>query len=390
MKGAYNLILMIGCYFMVNGIYVPAMPNIAEYFHVEGTSIRETITIFQAGALLSCILAGFFADYIGKKNFLLIGLSTATLGSLTCLVASDINFLLLGRFMQGMGAATGFMMGFALAVDLYKPHETLKIIALNGIITSMISVFIPFIGGNLTEFWDWRATFIFITPLFAFALINSARSIPSSANVAKSDLDLSQGMREVVLLSTNKTYLGYAMLNGIFVGALTFSISFLPFFFKNIINLSEDYIGLAIGFAIWFPFGISSIYSVKLYDKFGIDKTISYALFICFASAVALIFTALFFQTQTLIILAFIYTYFLGFGLMYSGSITKSMSIYKELTTKASAIRTIMISFFSFCGSLLAQIANDTELLHLAFALTGTVILSMLFFVFRTKKLKFY
>jgi MFS family permease len=180
------------------------------------------------------------------------------------------------------------------------------------------------------------------------------------------------------------------MLNGIFIGALTFSISFLPFFFKNIINLSEDYIGLAIGFAIWFPFGISSIYSVKLYDKFGIDKTITYALFICFASAVALIFTALFFQTQTLIILAFIYTYFLGFGLMYSGSITKSMSIYKELTTKASAIRTIMISFFSFCGSLLAQIANDTELLHLAFALTGTVILSMLFFVLRTKKLKFY
>jgi hypothetical protein len=41
------------------------------------------------------------------------------------------------------------------------------------------------------------------------------------------------------------------MLNGIFIGALTFSISFLPFFFKNIINLSEDYIGLAIGFAIW-------------------------------------------------------------------------------------------------------------------------------------------
>ena len=74
MRVGYNLILIIICYFIVNGIYVPAMPDVADFLAQGGPTVRASMTLFQLGALLDCIAAGFIADCIGKKNFLVSGL----------------------------------------------------------------------------------------------------------------------------------------------------------------------------------------------------------------------------------------------------------------------------------------------------------------------------
>jgi MFS family permease len=382
MKGAYNIIFIIACYFIVNGIYIPAMPNTAEYFSVSGETIRTTMAYFQFGAFIMCIIAGFFADGVGKKNFLLLGLGIAIIGSIICLESSSVTQLMIGRFLQGVGAATGFMMGFALAVDLYKPDETLKIIALNGIIVSIISVIIPYIGGNLTHVWNWRATFIFIIPLFFIALISSIKFFPKEANI-QTPLDLRKGLLDYAKLLTSKTYVCYAMLNAIFLGAFIFSLSYLPFFYKNSLHLEENIIGLLIGTIIFFPFGLCSIYSVRLYRRFDIDRSIYIGLFICFIGAAIVTITAYTFQESILLNLLGTFIYYGGFGILYSGSISKSLSIYMDLTTKASALRTIMISFLSFIGGFVAQFASDGNLMHYAIVLLFATVLSTLFFLFR-------
>lgn len=382
MKGAYNIIFIITCYFIVNGIYVPAMPNVAEYFHTGGGIVRESMTLFQLGALISCIIAGFFADHIGKKKFLVLGLSTAFAGSLLCMLTPNLTLLMVGRFLQGIGAATGFMMGFALAVDLYEPKETLKIIALNGIIVACASTFAPYIGGYLTHLWGWRVPFILMAPLFAIALINSIKTIPKQSLLHNS-LNLKQSLSEYIRVATNKTYICYAVLNAIYIGGLTFSISYLPFFYKNTLNLQESHIGLLVGAAIWLPFGVTSVFSTYLYERIGIDKSIYFALFLSLSGSVLVIFTAHTFQDILLPNLIGTVLYFLGFGMLYSGSISKSLSVFMSLTTKASSLRTIMISVFAFIGGLGAQYASDKNLMYYAAMLAFTTGLASLFFYLR-------
>jgi predicted MFS family arabinose efflux permease len=386
MKGAYSIVFIIACYFIVNGIFVPAMPNVALYFQISGELTRETMTFFQLGALISCIIAGFFADAIGKKNFLLLGLFIAVIGSVICLISPSINLLFLGRSLQGIGAATGFMMGFALAVDLYKPEETLKIIALNGIVVACISVFIPIIGGIITSIWDWRATFVFIIPMFMIALINSFIGIPEAANIHREKLNLHQGLLDYIKVGTNKAYLCYAILNSIFIGGLIFSLSFLPFFYKNLLHIQESKIGLLIGTAIWLPFGLCSIYSVRIYSKLGIDKSIYLGLFTNFLGSSVMIFTAYLFQESLALNVLGAILYFGGVGILYSGSISKSLSVFMNLTTKASSLRTIMISVFSFLGALIAQYVSEAHLMSFALVLMGSTMLSTLFFLSRGRE----
>jgi DHA1 family bicyclomycin/chloramphenicol resistance-like MFS transporter len=383
MRGTLNIIFIIACYFAVNGIYVPALPNVAEYFHTSGEIIRETMTFFQLGALISCIIAGFLADSVGKKNFLLLGLCVALIGSVLCLITPNVTFLIIGRFLQGMGAATGFMMGFALAVDLYKPEQTLKIIALNGIIVSCISVLTPAIGGIITSQWDWHATFIFIIPFFVIALINSATQIPKEANIHREPFDLRQGILDYVKISTNRNYICYAILNALGIGTLTFSMSFLPFFYKDSLHVQANEIGILIGLSIFLSFGLSSIYSIRMYKKFGIDKSIYLGLFTSFAGASLMILTAYAFPRALMPNIIGTILFYLGFGTFYSGSISKSLRIFMDLTTKASSLRTIMISFFSFIGGLTAQYANEKNLMHLAIVLMATTLLNTLFFISR-------
>ncbi len=383
MKGAYNLIFIIACYFIVNGIYVPAMPNVAEYFHAGGGVVRQSMTLFQLGALISCIAAGFFADSIGKKKFVILGLFTAFAGSCLCLIAPSLNLLMIGRFIQGIGAATGFMMGFALAVDLYEPKETLKIIALNGIIVACASTFAPYIGGYLTHIWGWRVTFLLMAPLFVIALLNTIKSIPKHTPLHNYHTNMRQSLKEYIQVATNKTYLCYAALNSIYIGGLTFSISYLPFFYKNTLNLQESYIGLIIGAAIWLPFGITSIGSTLLYEQFGIEKSIYFALCLSLCGAIIVGLTAYVFQDAIIPNLIGTIMYFLGFGLMYSGSISKSLSVFMNLTTKASSLRTIMISVFAFIGGVGAQYASDKNLMHYALMLVFTTGLAAVFFFAR-------
>lgn len=386
MRIGYNLILIVICYFIVNGIYVPAMPDVAEFFNASGSTVRASMTLFQLGALLACIAAGFIADSVGKKNFLVSGLSIAVLGSLMCLSAGNLELLFAGRFLQGAGSAIGFMMGFALIIDIYEPQARLKLIALNGVMLSLASILIPYLGGNLTKIFNWRASFVFILPVFAFALLNVIKDVPAKANVRKPNFSPIQDLSDYMRVFTNRTYLCYVIINAIFIGCITYCISFLPFFLKNSLNQTEDYIGIFIGIAIWMPYGIGSYYSVKLYNRFGVDNVLRFGHIVCAISAVSMVFMAYAFETELLMIAAIITTFYLGFGIMYTGSISQSMSVFLDLTTKASSLRTILISFFAFFGGLGAQYSSDKNLMHLAIALIITTILSSLFFVSRGVK----
>ncbi|MBP6985839.1 MAG: MFS transporter [Alphaproteobacteria bacterium] len=386
MRIGYNLILIIIGYFIVNGIYVPAMPDVADFFGADGSTVRASMTLFQLGALLACIAAGFIADSIGKKNFLVSGLATAVLGSLMCLSAGNLELLFVGRFLQGAGSAIGFMMGFALIIDIYEPQNRLKLFALNGVMLSLASISTPYIGGNLVKMFNWRASFVFILPVFAFALFNVIKDVPAKANIRKPTFSPMQDLLDYIRVFTNRTYFCYVVINAIFIGCITYCISFLPFFLGKTFHLTEDYIGIFIGITIWMPYGIGSYYSVKIYNKFGVDNVLGFGHIVCAITAVSMIFMAYAFETQLLMIAGIMTMFFLGFGIMYTGSISQSMGVFLDLTTKASSLRTILISFFAFFGGLGAQYSSDNNLMYLAIAMIVTATLSSLFFVFRGVK----
>lgn len=385
MINMYNILLMIACYFTSNFIYSPALSAVSDDFGISSELTKATMTMFQTGALLSCFIAAFFADFIGKKNYLVLGLTLATFGSVICIFAPDIYTLMIGRFLQGFGAAVGFMMGFALAVDLFKPEDTLKIIAINGISVAVISIFSPYLGGYLAAAFSWHYCFVFITPFYLLSLFASYRYLPQEANNRTPQLNLIRSLKESRTILSSRTYLSYSSLNGLFLFNSIFILSFAPFYYKTHFQLSSDEIGMLIGLTIFFSFGLSSTASIWLNRRYHPDNMIFAGLSIgLFASILLMISSFIFPELLSINILAVSISSF-GAGVLYAASISQSMRVFPELTTKASAIRTVILTAGSFMGALVAQNVSEEYPSNLALTLLALSIIGITMFNIREK-----
>lgn len=383
MGKSYGLALGIICYYMANFIYAPVLPDVATYFDASSDIVKATMTYFQVGAVISCILAVFFGDYIGKKNFINAGLLLAVSGSVICMMSSTVNLLMVGRFLQGIGAATGMMMAITLMMDLFEPMIAVKIIAITGAINTTAAIFVPYIGGLFSGLFNWRSTFVFISILYMITLIFNLKNLQSKSNVRKPDLALAQSVHELIKIAKNMRYLSYASLSSFLNAGLVASLTFLPFYCKAHLKLDEGNIGIIIGIAIFLPFACGSFLSIKLYDRIGIDRTIKLSLLACAVGASTMILTGFVAPYSLPLIVIANVLYFGGFGTLFAGTAGESMKIFKELTTKASSLRIIMITICSAFGALIAQNIGDEQLIAFGTLLIMTVIACAIMFMMR-------
>ncbi|GAL12781.1 multidrug resistance transporter Bcr/CflA family [Vibrio astriarenae] len=149
-------------------IYLPALPEIGAEFHVEPTLVKDTITWFMIAMGVGQLFAGPLADSVGRKQVALIGASIYGVASVLAWFSSSIEWLLVARILQGLGACATSVAAFASVRDIYGAKESGKMISyLNGIIC-FIPAMAPILGAWLTEWFGWRANF---TTMAVFALV---------------------------------------------------------------------------------------------------------------------------------------------------------------------------------------------------------------------------
>ncbi|QIA64612.1 Bcr/CflA family efflux MFS transporter [Vibrio astriarenae] len=149
-------------------IYLPALPEIGAEFHVEPTLVKDTITWFMIAMGVGQLFTGPLADSVGRKQVALIGASIYGVASVLAWFSSSIEWLLVARILQGLGACATSVAAFASVRDIYGAKESGKMISyLNGIIC-FIPAMAPILGAWLTEWFGWRANF---TTMAVFALV---------------------------------------------------------------------------------------------------------------------------------------------------------------------------------------------------------------------------
>lgn len=96
---------------IISDIYLPLLPSIAIYI---------------LGFAASQLFYGPLSDGIGRRRPLIAGLSFCLIGSIICFVASDINVLLLGGFIQGIGAGATLRLPSAILGDTFEAEKLAK------------------------------------------------------------------------------------------------------------------------------------------------------------------------------------------------------------------------------------------------------------------------
>ncbi|WP_195723501.1 multidrug effflux MFS transporter [Vibrio furnissii] len=143
-------------------IYLPALPQIAQTFHVEHALAQDTITWFLFAMGVGQLFAGPLADKLGRRTVALGGISIYAVSALLAWSAQSIEWMLTARLLQGFGACATSVAAFATVRDIFGPQRSGKMISyLNGAIC-FIPALAPILGSWLTQQFGWRANFSFM------------------------------------------------------------------------------------------------------------------------------------------------------------------------------------------------------------------------------------
>lgn len=159
----FFLILVVGCLTQfATDIYAPSLPALSDYFGTLLKLPQFSLAIYMAGVALSQLIYGPLSEGFGRKAPLLSGLLIMMVGSLMCVFATKIEWLIIGRVIQGIGAGAGASLWRAIFRDIYTAEELAKYGSYAVLIVIFIVPMAPALGGYLQHYFGWRASFVFI------------------------------------------------------------------------------------------------------------------------------------------------------------------------------------------------------------------------------------
>jgi MFS family permease len=112
----------------------------------------------QAMSTAACApILGKLGDVIGRKTTLLLGIAVFTLGTVLSALAKSLVFMLVARFIVGVGTAAMAPVIMAYIVTRFPRDKIAKGFSLYMLISSASVVFGPTLGGLMVSAYGWRA-----------------------------------------------------------------------------------------------------------------------------------------------------------------------------------------------------------------------------------------
>ncbi len=144
--------------FLISSVNI-ALPAIEQSFTLDAVALSWVITSFLLATAMFLLPVGRWSDIAGIRLFFKIGVVVFTLGSLACGLAGSGLWLIVFRYVQGIGAAFTNTTGAAILVSAFLPRYRGRVL---GIAVSAVYLGLalgPFAGGLLTQYLGWRSIF---------------------------------------------------------------------------------------------------------------------------------------------------------------------------------------------------------------------------------------
>lgn len=240
----------------VNDMFVPSMPEMTRTFGCSVSTMELGLTMGMIGLALGQFVLGPVSDKYGRKPVLVISLLVFVAAGLISIFSPTVEFFLVCRLFQGIGASGCYFLARTVPTDIYGGRALAKTMAIIGAINGIAPASAPVFGGLMSQSLGWRSVFVFLT-LFAVVLVLCSRRLKET---------LPPGRRlpgpvwhtfgRYVTLSRNKSFIVHTMLKGTALGFLFAYISSATYIIQDHFGFNQLQFGLIMGGnAIFVVFG---------------------------------------------------------------------------------------------------------------------------------------
>ncbi|MCG6888106.1 MAG: multidrug effflux MFS transporter [Gammaproteobacteria bacterium] len=354
---------------------LPALPLIAADLGVQRINDSQyVISVFFAGMALGQIFFGPLSDSVGRRPAIISGFALFALGCLLSIFAVNFEQMLLGRLLQGVGAAGPRIVSIALVRDQFKGREMARVMSFVMMVFILVPVFAPALGQLVLVFADWRYIYVmFLLLVLILVPWFWIRQPETLAQVRRVRFSFTQLFLDISAIYRIRSSLGYTLAMGFIFGGFLGYLSSSQQIFQVQYQLHELfplYFGI-LACAI----GCASLFNASLVMRFGMRRLSNYAMNgICLVSIPFLLIVAMQDGHPPLYqLMAYLLPLFFCFGILFGNLNALAMEPLGHIAGLGSALIGSVSTLMSVVFGVFVAAAYDQTVVPLVagFAVLG-------------------
>lgn len=297
--------------------YIPTLPAIGEHFAVSMSEVQWTLSAYVAALGAWQLVAGPLSDRFGRQPVLLGGLAIYGTGALTCGFASELDTLLLGRVLQGIGVCSVLVGVRGIVRDLFSPQEGARVFAAAGTIMSAAPLLSPQLGALLLHWSGWRAVFFALIAIaIALLALVATRVRETNRHCAKRSLNPKDVLSAYLRVVSDAGFRAYALIWAFSYGGLFAFVSGAAFVLTEVYGLSPRELAFAFSIKVC-GYLAGTVCCRMLVARSGIQLTVRTGAILQVSAGVLMLTLALLDEGAVAAVVAPMVLYAFAHGLLY-------------------------------------------------------------------------
>lgn len=168
-----------------------ALPAMGRDLNADIGGLQWIINGYMLMLASLILLSGSLGDRLGRRRTFVAGVIWFALASAVCAIAPNLEVMIAGRVLQGIGGALLTPGSLAILQTSFRHSDRGKAVGAWSGLTSVAAAIGPFVGGWLVDSGSWRLIFLINIPLALATVLITLRHVPESRDeTATGKLDL--------------------------------------------------------------------------------------------------------------------------------------------------------------------------------------------------------
>jgi DHA1 family bicyclomycin/chloramphenicol resistance-like MFS transporter len=321
------------------------MPALGEIYNKTPGAVQLTIGAFAVMFAVGQLFFGPFSDRRGRRTALLIGAVLTLVGSVIAATADGFWMIIVGRAIQGLGAASGYVVSRAIVRDIYGAEGSAKAMAILFALMAGSFMAAPLVGGALLDLAGWRACFVFVSAAALIWLVSTIFIMPETGTAAPASE--TQPIHIVYLgLFRHRGFLAFMLTHSVGYAGLYCFVAGAPYFFIESLNITPSSYGViaAIVLSGFLVGSTAARYAIPLW---GMKWVITVSLAVMLGASAILVGLGLLGWLPTPVIVVLGFAYWFGGGFLAPNTAAGVMMSHPKAAGAAAAV----LGFVQMCAA---------------------------------------